>query len=251
MIRDRMGIKPFYYYYPTRDGVLFGSEPKAILANPLARKVVDMDGPRDLFAMSWRPGWGFWKGMHDVEPGTIVRVDASCPVVWTPARSPASPRHSWASRASSCTRSSLGDMDTSRYWTRKALREDSTVALSGESADEVFGGYRWMFQDAYLNAGTFPWMAVPSGSSAVWSKRPWTRSPPSTSGASSRCSTCTTGSTSTSRTCDSTDPAATAGLLVTGFGRPVMPHTLARRHRADPTFRADTERACVLPLCYQ
>jgi asparagine synthase (glutamine-hydrolysing) len=34
MIRDRMGIKPFYYY-PTQDGVLFGSEPKAILANPI------------------------------------------------------------------------------------------------------------------------------------------------------------------------------------------------------------------------
>lgn len=34
MIRDRMGIKPFYYY-ETADGVLFGSEPKAILANPL------------------------------------------------------------------------------------------------------------------------------------------------------------------------------------------------------------------------
>ena len=37
MIRDRMGIKPFYYY-ETPDGVLFGSEPKAILANPLARR---------------------------------------------------------------------------------------------------------------------------------------------------------------------------------------------------------------------
>jgi asparagine synthase (glutamine-hydrolysing) len=34
MVRDRMGIKPFYYH-PTPDGVLFGSEPKAILANPL------------------------------------------------------------------------------------------------------------------------------------------------------------------------------------------------------------------------
>jgi asparagine synthase (glutamine-hydrolysing) len=34
MIRDRMGIKPFYYY-PPQDGVLFGSEPKAILANPI------------------------------------------------------------------------------------------------------------------------------------------------------------------------------------------------------------------------
>ena len=49
LIRDRMGIKPLYYYR-TADGVLFGSEPKAILANPLARRTVDADGLRELFA---------------------------------------------------------------------------------------------------------------------------------------------------------------------------------------------------------
>jgi asparagine synthase (glutamine-hydrolysing) len=49
MIRDRMGIKPFYFY-PTSDGVLFGSEPKAILANPIAKRVVGIDGLRELFA---------------------------------------------------------------------------------------------------------------------------------------------------------------------------------------------------------
>uniref|UniRef100_UPI00397CC682 asparagine synthase (glutamine-hydrolyzing) n=1 Tax=Amycolatopsis sp. lyj-90 TaxID=2789285 RepID=UPI00397CC682 len=76
MIRDRMGIKPFYYY-PTRDGVLFGSEPKAILANPLARKVVDTDGVRELMSMTKTPGWSLWKGMHEVGPGTIVTVDRS------------------------------------------------------------------------------------------------------------------------------------------------------------------------------
>ena len=47
MIRDRMGIKPFYFY-PTPDGVLFGSEPKAILANPLAKRIVDIDGLREM-----------------------------------------------------------------------------------------------------------------------------------------------------------------------------------------------------------
>ena len=41
----------------------------------------------------------------------------------------------------------LGDMDTSLYLLFRAIREQSTVALSGESADEVFGGYRW-FHDA-------------------------------------------------------------------------------------------------------
>ena len=47
MVRDRMGIKPFYFY-PTPDGVLFGSEPKAILANPLAKHIVDVEGLREI-----------------------------------------------------------------------------------------------------------------------------------------------------------------------------------------------------------
>jgi asparagine synthase (glutamine-hydrolysing) len=33
LARDRVGIKPLYYA-PTASGVLFGSEPKAIIAHP-------------------------------------------------------------------------------------------------------------------------------------------------------------------------------------------------------------------------
>ncbi|CAM5305480.1 hypothetical protein GCM10010329_60650 [Streptomyces spiroverticillatus] len=73
MIRDRMGIKPFYYY-ETPDGVLFGSEPKAILANPLARHEVGLDGIRELLAFVKTPGHAVWEGMHEVEPGTVVTV---------------------------------------------------------------------------------------------------------------------------------------------------------------------------------
>ncbi|MCW3047475.1 MAG: asparagine synthase, glutamine-hydrolyzing, partial [Solirubrobacterales bacterium] len=51
LIRDRLGIKPLYFFH-TCDGVLFGSEPKAILANPLARREVDADGLRELFAFA-------------------------------------------------------------------------------------------------------------------------------------------------------------------------------------------------------
>jgi asparagine synthase (glutamine-hydrolysing) len=74
MIRDRMGIKPFYFS-PTSDGVLFGSEPKAILANPIAKRVVGIQGLRELFAPVKTPKYALWEGMAEVEPGTIVTVD--------------------------------------------------------------------------------------------------------------------------------------------------------------------------------
>lgn len=39
------------------------------------------------------------------------------------------------------------------------MREHSVVALSGESADEVFGGYPWFHDRRAIDAGTFPWLA--------------------------------------------------------------------------------------------
>jgi asparagine synthase (glutamine-hydrolysing) len=73
MIRDRMGIKPFYFYR-IPDGVLFGSEPKAILANPIAKRIVDLDGLRELLVPVKTPKQAIWRGMNEVEPGTIVTV---------------------------------------------------------------------------------------------------------------------------------------------------------------------------------
>lgn len=56
-----------------------------------------------------------------------------------------------------------GDIDTSLYLLFRSIRERSTVALSGESADEVFGGYRWFHDPAAVQADTFPWMAAAGG----------------------------------------------------------------------------------------
>jgi asparagine synthase (glutamine-hydrolysing) len=52
----------------------------------------------------------------------------------------------------------FGDMDASLYLLFEAIREHSTVALSGESADEVFGGYKQFFDPAARRAATFPWL---------------------------------------------------------------------------------------------
>lgn len=74
MIRDRMGIKPFYYY-ETDDGVLFGSEPKAILAHPLADRTVSLEGLREVFSFAKTPGAAVWDGMRELRPGHIAVAD--------------------------------------------------------------------------------------------------------------------------------------------------------------------------------
>ncbi|MGW6744027.1 asparagine synthase (glutamine-hydrolyzing) [Streptomyces sp. NPDC055025] len=267
MIRDRMGIKPFFYY-PIPGGVLFGSEPKAILANPLARARVDLDGLRELFGFVKTPGHAIWDGMREVEPGTVVTVDRNGlrrHVYWSLETRPHTDdrdatvgrvrtllddivRRQLVSDVPRCTLLSggldssamtalaarqlaetgekvrsfavdfvgrtehfvadelrptpdapfvhdvarasgtdhqdivldssdladpevrarvirardipmgLGDMDTSLYLLFRAIRERSTVALSGESADEVFGGYLQFFDEEARRSDMFPWL---------------------------------------------------------------------------------------------
>ena len=271
LIRDRLGVKPLYYY-PTADGVLFGSEPKAILANPAATKVVDLDGLRGLMAhrlFTKPPGWALWKGMSEVVPGTIMSIDAggiksrtywhlqasehrdhrdatvehvrdllddivrrqlvadvprcvllsggldSSTITGLAARhlendgdslrtfsvdfagyednftpqpggeepdsrfvrdmvayrqlnhevvmlDPVTLKDPAVRRAAVAARdlpSGFGDFDTSLDLLFDAIRSSSTVALSGESADEVFGGYPWIHDEAAQRDSTFPWIS--------------------------------------------------------------------------------------------
>ncbi|MGV9357248.1 asparagine synthase (glutamine-hydrolyzing) [Streptomyces misionensis] len=267
MIRDRMGIKPFYYYR-TPDGVLFGSEPKAILANPLVRPRVTLDGLRELLVLIKTPGHAVWDGMREVEPGTVVTVDRSglsTRVYWRLETRPHEDdrdttiatvrtllddivRRQLVADVPRCTLLSggldssamtalaarqladqgekvrsfavdfvgqaenfvadelrgtpdtpfvhdvarlagtdhqdivldaqaladpavreqvirardlpagFGDMDASLLLLFRAIRQKSTVALSGESADEVFGGYLQFFDEDARRADTFPWL---------------------------------------------------------------------------------------------
>ncbi|HZU68729.1 MAG TPA: asparagine synthase (glutamine-hydrolyzing) [Ktedonobacteraceae bacterium] len=64
-----------------------------------------------------------------------------------------------------------GQMTTSLYLLFKAMKQDATVTLSGESADEVFGGYPWFHNDTMLKAQTFPWLSAfigPGESARSW-----------------------------------------------------------------------------------
>jgi asparagine synthase (glutamine-hydrolysing) len=269
LIRDRMGVKPLYYY-PTANGVLFGSEPKAILAHPSVQPRVDRDGLCEILVLAKNPEAAVYAGMCEVRPGQIVRVsrngvtkrcywkleaheheddlprtirtvaelledtvrrqlvsdvplccllsgglDSSAVTAmahrmtateqgtgirsfsvnfadhgaeFSPNgfhRSDDSPfvndfvalvgcdhtevvldSGELADRelnravihAADFPFSASGDMFSSLYRLFEAIRTQSTVALSGESADEVFGGYSWFHDPKAVNAATFPWL---------------------------------------------------------------------------------------------
>lgn len=266
LVRDRLGIKPLYYY-PTRHGVLFGSEPKAILANSLTERAMDADGLRRTLFSFADPNNSVFRGMREVRPGHIVRVSrdgieqmtywhltdsghtddvpttvrrvrelledtvqrqlvADVPVCmllsggldssaltalaarfsggrvrsfaldfvgytdnFTPSPMCATPDGPYVQDVAkfcgtdhtditlsaeelmaSDVRASilhardlpftLGNIDNSLYLLFRAIREHSTVALSGEAADELFGGYSWFHDPTYALADTFPWFEV-------------------------------------------------------------------------------------------
>ncbi|MGV9293045.1 asparagine synthase (glutamine-hydrolyzing) [Amycolatopsis sp. NPDC003676] len=269
LVRDRMGVKPLYYY-PLPDGVLFGSEPKAILANPLVPRRVDLDGMAELLDMVKTPEAAVYAGMSEVAPGQLVRVSgaglakrtywrlealeheddlettvdtvrgllsdtvsrqlfADVPVCTLlsggldssavtalaaaalaadgrgPVRSfsvdlaasderfePDAVRGSQdrpfaralaahvgaehteilldsnelsdesvraeVLRAVDFPPAYWGDMWTSLLLLLRAVRREATVALSGEAADELFGGYRWFRNPSAVHSATFPWL---------------------------------------------------------------------------------------------
>lgn len=51
----------------------------------------------------------------------------------------------------------MADVDSSFLLFCKYIKPYATVTLSGECADEIFGGYPWFFRKDCLESNTFPW----------------------------------------------------------------------------------------------
>lgn len=52
----------------------------------------------------------------------------------------------------------MADIDSSLYWFSKQIKKKFKVALSGECADEIFGGYPWFYNEKIRNRKYFPWI---------------------------------------------------------------------------------------------
>ena len=52
----------------------------------------------------------------------------------------------------------MADIDSSLLWFSKEIGKDYKVILSGECADEIFGGYPWFYREEVMNRECFPWL---------------------------------------------------------------------------------------------
>jgi len=77
LVRDRIGVKPLFYALG-RDAIRFGSEIKAILADPAVRRRLDADALQQFLAFNYvlAPSTLF-DAVRQVEPGHYLLVDRS------------------------------------------------------------------------------------------------------------------------------------------------------------------------------
>lgn len=73
LIRDRIGVKPLFYY-PYNGGIIFASELKSILKNPVIEHIIDREGLSELLLLGpgRTQGCGVIKGVLEVLPGELV-----------------------------------------------------------------------------------------------------------------------------------------------------------------------------------
>lgn len=51
----------------------------------------------------------------------------------------------------------MADIDASLLYFCKLVKEHNKVTLTGECADEIFGGYPWFHRQEFINSDIFPW----------------------------------------------------------------------------------------------
>ncbi|MDI6870859.1 MAG: asparagine synthase (glutamine-hydrolyzing) [Bacillota bacterium] len=71
----------------------------------------------------------------------------------------------------------MADVDSSLYLFCREVKRGATVALSGESADEIFGGYPWFHSEKALAYDSFPWLRATGQRAALLAPelREWAR----------------------------------------------------------------------------
>lgn len=74
--RDRMGVKPFFYYYKS-DTFVFGSEIKTLLEYPDVQPVVGRNGVAELLFVGpgRTPGCGVFRDIRELKPGQCGTLD--------------------------------------------------------------------------------------------------------------------------------------------------------------------------------
>lgn len=140
MIRDRMGVKPLYYFW---DGetFLFASEIKAILASGLTERRINRQSLWDYLTFRYIPGpETIWEGVRKLPPGFALELEQG-----------ASPREI-------C------------YWKTDVFCDDSEQAYSEPKSDKEFASLFLDSVDLRLTASDVPVGVLLSGgldSSAV------------------------------------------------------------------------------------
>lgn len=73
MCRDRIGVKPFFYY-EYNDGIIFGSEIKALLCTKAVKPVIDETGLYEIFFLgpARTPSNGIFKNVCELMPGEMA-----------------------------------------------------------------------------------------------------------------------------------------------------------------------------------
>jgi asparagine synthase (glutamine-hydrolysing) len=61
----------------------------------------------------------------------------------------------------------MADVDASMLYFCQKVAQHNIVALTGECADEIFGGYPWFHRQELMYADTFPWSITPSMRTAL------------------------------------------------------------------------------------